>query len=152
MKMCEDATADIISNRLLQHLTASSEIKKVSNKFSALNKDAERVSYVYQLLKVQRLIPKYENSNKNDKRSKGFREDGNLLFKRKKDQNAIEMYTKSVMYAEEKETLALAYANRSAVLFENGFYEECLVVSINLFFFWVNIFVIIIFSFTRILI
>lgn len=129
--MYEGATVDNIITRLLEHLTASSEIRLVSKKFSSSTRDSERVNFVYELLKLRCLVPAYRNATKSDQLSASFRQDGNSLFKSKKDQCAVEMYTKSALYAEEKENLALAYANRSAVLFEHGFYRECLIVSTN---------------------
>ncbi|KAJ8958198.1 hypothetical protein NQ317_012219 [Molorchus minor] len=49
------------------------------------------------------------------------------MFGAKKDLDAIKLYTESIAYAENGSShLGLAYANRSAVLFENRYYEECL--------------------------
>lgn len=56
------------------------------------------------------------------------------MFKNRLATEAHEFYTKSVAFAVKgDDTLALAYANRSAVLFEKGLYEECLRVSTKIF-------------------
>lgn len=58
------------------------------------------------------------------------RQKGNEKFKQKKAQECHEFYTKSIALAESgSENLALAYANRSAILFDVGLYKECLHVS-----------------------
>ena len=52
-----------------------------------------------------------------------FREKGNKAYQNKQNYEAIQLYTKSLQYSEtgtESETLALAYANRSAVLLALG--------------------------------
>lgn len=55
------------------------------------------------------------------------RQKGNEKFKQRKAQECHEFYTKSVAHAESgSENLALAYANRSAILFDVGLYKQCL--------------------------
>ena len=55
--------------------------------------------------------------------SRDYREKGNKAYQNKQNYDAIELYTKSLQYSEPgpvSETLALAYANRSAVLLAQG--------------------------------
>ena len=52
-----------------------------------------------------------------------YREKGNKAYQKKQNYEAIELYTESLQYAEagsNSETLALAFANRSAVLLAQG--------------------------------
>ncbi|KAJ8935103.1 hypothetical protein NQ314_012999 [Rhamnusium bicolor] len=72
-------------------------------------------------------FPRLLRTLKNNELAGNFRQKGNAMFKVRKNREAVELYTRSIALAEDKsECLALAYANRSAVLFEKGFYEECL--------------------------
>ncbi|KAG5877079.1 hypothetical protein JTB14_011783 [Gonioctena quinquepunctata] len=69
-------------------------------------------------------VPKIPKSNDS---SVNYRNDGNAFFKASNYGKALEMYTKSIMFAEiGSESLALAYGNRSAVLFAKTYYNECL--------------------------
>jgi hypothetical protein len=52
-----------------------------------------------------------------------YRDKGNKAYQRKQNYEAIKLYTESLQYAESgsnSETLALAFANRSAVLLAQG--------------------------------
>ena len=52
-----------------------------------------------------------------------YRDKGNKAYQGKQNYEAIELYTESLQYAESgsnSETLALAFANRSAVLLAQG--------------------------------
>lgn len=56
-----------------------------------------------------------------------LRNQGNSVYLSRKDQQALEWYTKSIAWATDKsEELILAYGNRSAALFRLGEYIPCL--------------------------
>ncbi|KAJ8936173.1 hypothetical protein NQ318_019054, partial [Aromia moschata] len=83
--------------------------------------DYEFMDYVYKMIKdlpvFNEVKPSLQNK-KNNEKSLEFLKD-NL--------KALEMYTRSIATAElDSEYLSIAYANRSAVLFENKYYKECL--------------------------
>ena len=64
---------------------------------------------------------------KNNTESETFRSEGNQLFSNKENEKTLEMYNKSICHAETgSEHLGIAYANRSAVHFSMGLYDECL--------------------------
>ena len=77
-----------------------------------LNKYASEISdYSIQLVNLLLLI------------NREFREKGNKAYQSKQNYEAIDLYTKSLQYAEtgsDSETLSLAFANRSAVLLALG--------------------------------
>jgi tetratricopeptide (TPR) repeat protein len=64
--------------------------------------------------------------HKSDKASDKHREAGNSHFVQKEFQKALIYYNKAITYANTKNVICLAYANRSAVFFELKRYEECL--------------------------
>lgn len=115
-------------NTLLHHLTVKGEVAGTSERFARFDSNLERVQFVSSLFERFELWPKGGvDCLKSDERSGEFREMGNRAFKSKKDGQALEMYTKSVAYARKgSEALGLAFANRSAVLFERKLYKECL--------------------------
>ena len=56
-----------------------------------------------------------------------YRDKGNKAYQSKQNYEAIELYTESLLHAEpgsSSETLALAFANRSAVLLAQGKYKD----------------------------
>lgn len=64
---------------------------------------------------------------KSTSEAENYRSIGNDLFRAKVFFEALKFYTLSVSYAETgSDELALAYGNRSAVLFEKQYYKECL--------------------------
>ncbi|KAK7072872.1 hypothetical protein SK128_011166 [Halocaridina rubra] len=92
------------------------------------------------------LTPKIPISRKSKEDSEKFRKEGNKAFEKKNRSEALKLYNKSIVNAPhpplrigddiqadsqqkpdyETEALSLAYANRSAVLFELQQYEDCL--------------------------
>lgn len=117
---------DCIVERLLRHISAQ-QLLIISKQFSVLKTNAKRVDFAYRLLDDYHLLPALVQDLKNNELAAKVRQKGNEMFKVKKNREAIEFYTQSVALAEYgSEYLALAYANRSAVLFEKGFYRECL--------------------------
>nr|CAD7444071.1 unnamed protein product [Timema bartmani] len=64
---------------------------------------------------------------KSESKSSICRNKGNNKYKLHDDEGSLELYTESVRYAPRGSSdLALAYANRSAVLLHMGYYQECL--------------------------
>ncbi|CAG2061728.1 unnamed protein product, partial [Timema podura] len=64
---------------------------------------------------------------KSESKSLICRNKGNNKYKLHDDEGSLELYTESVRYAPRGSSdLALAYANRSAVLLHMGYYQECL--------------------------
>ena len=64
---------------------------------------------------------------KNNFESKTFRVEGNQFFKKKEYQKGLEMYNKSICYAESgSDHLGIAYANKSAIYRAMGLTQECL--------------------------
>ncbi|XP_050298732.1 SET and MYND domain-containing protein 4 isoform X2 [Anthonomus grandis grandis] len=121
-----------IREELLRHLQEKNQIIPISKSFFLLKSNEKRVSFAYDLLQENRILPQLSIDKKNNKKSEEFRQKGNEWFKNKNSKKALECYTKSVAFAKSgSQNLALAYANRSAVLFENGLYQECLI-DINL--------------------
>ncbi|XP_018321538.1 SET and MYND domain-containing protein 4 [Agrilus planipennis] len=114
--------------RLCQILLGSNNIKIICHDFNTLTSNYARVKFAKALLDKYKIkVENFAISTKDEKIALKFRERGNELFKVKKDNDAWEMYTKSISHSKEKsECLGLAFANRSAVLFQKGLYKECL--------------------------
>lgn len=116
---------------LVRHLEDNGSSVAVSKKFSTLLNNADRVTFVLRLLDDYQLLRVPTEDSKNDELAEEYKRQGNEYYRKKKIKEAIECYTNSIAYAKEKsEVLALAFANRSAALFEKKFYEDCLKVSL----------------------
>ncbi|XP_044754410.1 SET and MYND domain-containing protein 4-like [Coccinella septempunctata] len=99
----------------------------ITKQFLNLKTLTQEVDFILELLSKYNISLHYIRDSKNNKKSSDLRISGNKLFSVKKDEDALKMYTYSIAFAEDKsEYLGLAYANRSAVLFRLGFFEECL--------------------------
>lgn len=124
----EKLTINELFHNLCRHLTAYSNLTQVSQTFMELQTNWERVDFATNLLNSFGNLPVYDTTSlKNNEMSIQFREQGNIMFKDKQYDYALELYTKSITYAETgSEILGLAYANRSAVLFEKKMFRECL--------------------------
>ncbi|KAJ8974015.1 hypothetical protein NQ317_006485 [Molorchus minor] len=121
-----NSVQSIISD-LSRHLTDTGLVKQTSKQLSSSDTNHERVDLIYALLDGAGLLPALLEDRKCNGLAETLRQKGNEMFKLRKDREALENYTKSIASAEEfSEHLALAYANRSAVLFEKGLFEECL--------------------------
>lgn len=66
------------------------------------------------------------NLLKSDEKSLELRIVGNELFLQGKFLQALSTYNKSLCFAETSETLALVYANRSALFYQLKLYPQCL--------------------------
>ncbi|KAG5874147.1 hypothetical protein JTB14_029457 [Gonioctena quinquepunctata] len=115
-----------IHRDLLRHLVNYDRVSEVSEQFSVLRSNPERVRFLHELLREHKLLPVLQPDGKNDQKALEWRQQGNEMFKRKKNKEALDFYTRSLTYSASSENASLALANRSAVLYEYGFYEECL--------------------------
>lgn len=129
--MCSDINT--IHRDLLRHLEKDSRSVTISKEFSALKTNSDRVNLLYSLIEGYDLFPALSSDLKSDEKAEEYRQKGNMMYKNKKITDALELYTKSVSCGCAKsEQLALAFANRSAALFEIGLYKECLEVSLQI--------------------
>lgn len=115
-------------NKLCSDLSVSGEVSISSERFAGLMTNLERVKFAAEYLEKFGLWPRVSaGCLRSDELSVRYREDGNRAFKGKRDGEALEMYTKSIAFAKSgSEAMGLAFANRSAVLFERKLYRECL--------------------------
>lgn len=132
--MCDKGIFTLFQT-LCRDLMAAGRSRATSEHFNELKTNAERVDCAYKLLLEFDRFPRVDKARKSDEVSLKWREAGNKLYKATKDGEAMEMYTRSVAFAEDGENLGLAFANRSAVLFQRKMYRECLDVSYGLGFF-----------------
>ncbi|XP_055627947.1 SET and MYND domain-containing protein 4 [Toxorhynchites rutilus septentrionalis] len=105
--------------------------KDVGDEILSCRTDNEIIKYVRHLLNSSKLQDSIELNGdcKNDVKAIACRKKGNEYFHPNVKQyiKAIERYNESIALAEtNSETLAIAYANRSAVCFELKEYSECL--------------------------
>ncbi|KAJ9594027.1 hypothetical protein L9F63_014543 [Diploptera punctata] len=104
----------------------------LNNEFKKLTKNSERVKYATDILKQYNLLPnEMVTKVKSLEKSVELRDSGNKVFV-KKYEEALLLYTKSIAAApfptteNANDALAIAFANRSAVLFRLGKYNLCL--------------------------
>jgi tetratricopeptide (TPR) repeat protein len=149
----ETATVDEIFQELCSYLRVKRRVESMSELFAKQTSDSNRVEIATQLLKEHNLIAtpgRYLRGNdKSLTRSVDLRNSGNKAFQKKDDNTALMLYTQSIATApfpsmskisnqelptdfaenENDDTsaaLALALANRSAVLFTMSNHEACL--------------------------
>lgn len=149
----EITTIDEIFQQLCDCLRVNRRVESVSELFAKQTNDSDRVEIATQLLKEHNLLLTcrrfLREDGKSVTRSIDLRNSGNKAFQKKDDRTALMLYTQSIATAplpstskvSEKEmhteltengnnctseALALALANRSAVLFSMGDYEACL--------------------------
>lgn len=97
-----------------------------------LRTDEERIIFTLNIMSEYDIIPPVCGESKNAEESEKLREQGNKVFISVPLTNvacveALKLYTKSIAHAPyPSEQLALAYANRSAVLIKLHKYEECI--------------------------
>ena len=129
---------DSIFTQICQDLEKSGKVKEISTLFSTFVSNAQRVSFVLQLEPVKKklleplravLCQQTSSSNKSQELSTLHRSEGNQYFQKKLTHKAIEAYNLSVQFAAADsgdESLALAYANRSACLYDLRDWLHCL--------------------------
>jgi hypothetical protein len=126
---------DSIFTQICQDLEKTGKVKEISSQFSTFVSNAQRVSFVLQLEPVKkRLVEPLRvdlqriSSEKSQELSTFHRSEGNQYFQKKLNHKAIDAYNRSVQFAaaDSGDELALAYANRSAVLYDLGDWLHCL--------------------------
>lgn len=101
-------------------------------KYKTLRTDEDRIMFTLNVMLEYNIIPQVCDNKKDAKESEKLREQGNKLFISTPLKNytcveALKLYTKSIAYAPyPSEQLALAYANRSAVLIKLHKYKLCI--------------------------
>lgn len=121
---------------LWKKIVISGQQSYVGERIKACIADKEIISYVRSLLHdflLQDMI-NIKGDGKDESRAITRRKEGNKYFHPNVKQyiKAVQCYNESIALAEDNsETLAIAYANRSAVCFELKEYNECLI-NINL--------------------
>ncbi|GAB1859042.1 SET and MYND domain-containing protein 4 [Camponotus japonicus] len=105
---------------------------ELTDRYKKLKTDQERVISTFNVMLEYDIVPNATGMPKNAKESEKLREQGNKVFIKGALNNmtcidALKLYTKSIAFAPyPSEQLALAYANRSAVLFQLGLHSECI--------------------------
>jgi len=126
---------------LCQNLKTTNDLDIISRSFTQLTTDRERIAFLLQLEAVRHHLRLPDNCEsliaarrKSSQISNKLRNDGNRYFKEKNYMASLRKYTESLSFAPlfEKEcgvedsAASLAFANRSAVLFQLGKYHMCL--------------------------
>lgn len=119
---------------LCKRLQEDNNLKKVSEEFMKLATDQERIRFLAQLDSVKEIIrlPGSPSDEKSADQSRSLRDEGNKFFKAKKFRNSIQLYTESLSWAPfptdevSDSSISLAFANRSACLFQLAKYQMCL--------------------------
>lgn len=128
MGSAEENSFENIFNSACSRLKSNGEVETTSKFFSALSLDIERYNFVESLFeKLELFNDKTIEIEKSETKSCLLREEGNEKFKRKRDLQALTLYTQSILFAPSDSTmLALAYGNRSAVLKSLNKFEDCI--------------------------
>lgn len=123
---------DILFPRICSDLEKDGKVKEISTQFSACANDSQRVAFALNLAGPRLteqlddiLTRRISAPSKSQEVAISFREDGNTLYRKKSNLKALSSYNLSAMMAT-GEHLALAYANRSAVLHDEGDWLHCL--------------------------
>ncbi|XP_034194059.2 protein-lysine N-methyltransferase SMYD4-like [Osmia lignaria lignaria] len=117
---------------LYKKIYAADKYEDVFNEFKTLRANEERVRFFLKLMLEYDMIPQVCPDRKNTKKSTELREQGNEKYMSESLTSSLcidvlKLYTKSIAYAPcTSEQLALAYANRSAVLKKIHKYKECI--------------------------
>lgn len=128
--MAEDnKDAYYYSTELKDSLMKEGSVIAISKEFASLTCNADRVRFNFELMQERNLLPPAESlkCEKNEERSIAARNRGNQFFAKEKNYLlALEAYNESLCLAPiESESLAIAYANRSAIYLNAGFYGFC---------------------------
>ncbi|XP_065341043.1 SET and MYND domain-containing protein 4-like [Cloeon dipterum] len=128
MGTTKETNFENIFGAICSRLKAAGTVETTSKQFAALSTDSERYSFVEPLLNdIFQFDGFANNAEKSESISCSLREAGNDKFKKKRDLEALELYTKSILYAPaSSKALALAFGNRSAVLKSLNKYTECI--------------------------
>ena len=122
-----------IFSKLCSNLEKEGKVKEISSQFSTCADNTQRVVFALNLagphlknqlnsIQESRISP-----SKCQKLAVSHREDGNRFYGKKLIMEAMQSYNLSILVAAPGEqSLALAYANRSAVLYDLGDWLHCL--------------------------
>ncbi|XP_029680669.1 SET and MYND domain-containing protein 4-like isoform X2 [Formica exsecta] len=123
---------DKIATAFNARLIVANKQHELADRYKKLKTDQERVIFTFNVMLEYDMVPSTTGIPKNAKESEKLREQGNKVFIKGTFNNmtcidALKLYTKSIAFAPyPSEQLALAYANRSAVLFQLGLHLECI--------------------------
>ncbi|XP_017884795.1 SET and MYND domain-containing protein 4-like [Ceratina calcarata] len=123
---------DEVLGTLNKILIATSKHQELVSEYETLRADEERIKFTLDVMSKYKIFPKEQCDSKDAKQSEKFRQEGNRLFVSTPLTNNTcvevhKLYTKSVAYAPcPSQNLALAYANRSAILVKLHKYEMSL--------------------------
>lgn len=129
MGSAEENSFENIFNSACSRLKSNGEVETTSKLFASLTLDIERYMFVQSLFEKLEIFNNEttEENEKSETKSRLLREEGNEKFKRKRDLEALTLYTQSILLAPPDSTmLALGYGNRSAVLKSLNKYEDCI--------------------------
>ncbi|XP_015595631.1 SET and MYND domain-containing protein 4 [Cephus cinctus] len=116
---------------LSRRVTSANKQHELGSKMAHIKNDDERVEFILTLMKSYGVMPEVISEPKDNQKAKELREQGNKIFVESnlgpmQYITILERYSKSIAYAEiNSRELALAYANRSAVLVRVKKYAEC---------------------------
>lgn len=100
---------------------------KPSHSGYGLQKECELlINHILQNMVLSHL-PELIPEEKNEEDSIQYREEGDQHFVMGDDDEAIKCYTMSLAYANNKELMSYAHANRSAALYRKQMFRECLI-------------------------
>ena len=115
---------------MVQQLVAEKSFSHVVLSFEKFSDDGfENVKFVYNALKSRQLLPTPSQFKfgKDDGKALQMRKKGNIHFVDLDYVGALDYYNRCLAFSTaSSENLGLAYANRSAVYFNCGYYDECL--------------------------
>ncbi|XP_069993249.1 SET and MYND domain-containing protein 4 [Penaeus vannamei] len=128
---CSDVTIHDPRNGFFNHFIDQIDEQISSDfmsKFGKLKTDEDRVVYLWSVKPVHTLKVQSFYKEKSNEVSEDRRAAGNKAFQGKRNQEALMLYSQAVMMAdhEDGDSLALGYANRSAVFYHMGKLELCL--------------------------
>lgn len=120
-------TIDEIHDAITKKIKDDGNALTVSLKFSALKLDSERIKFFRALLKKYNVCITLIDSGKDESKSERARNYGNEMYKVRHYDDALIFYNESIAFAKNNgKNLALAYGNRSAVLFQMKQYAASL--------------------------
>jgi tetratricopeptide (TPR) repeat protein len=111
---------------VISNSRVSKNSEKISAKFRKLPGDAARYKLFSELEPVRGYVHPITRQDKSQEKSDKAREQGNEFFKKRKFRLGIEAYNRCLKFAPPGVTMALGYANRSALLLDFGRRQEAL--------------------------
>ncbi|CAG0917823.1 unnamed protein product [Notodromas monacha] len=122
----ESTTFSRVYKNILGHPSVASNALEISRTFNALVGDEERIKFIVQLDALKNFKYPILTRGKDEKKAESARKNGNIFFSKRDLEKSLEAFNESVTFADSKHTRSLAYANRSAVLFECGRLQDSL--------------------------